>query len=339
MNRILVIEDDQNIRETLSDLLLMMGYDVVQASNGKEGLMKARKESIGFILCDVNMPEMNGYEVLAALKKTDMLSFVPFIFLTAKTGMEELRTGMDLGADDYLTKPFTHESLEKALNSAQRKKHTLANQFNSLQNQLEEERSKLEEIKRINSHGVKGELSKIQGMIPFIKTGKFPLSQGLDILELSGKEIDKSINKINATVEDVKSTSQNAMKADQVINSIWLIDDDQTQNWIAKTMLHDVNPNWDIQSFTSPIEAQELVKNEKPDLILLDINMPLMSGLEFLEILSKTDLKTKIIMLSSSFLSSEIEKSLSYPHVINYWTKPLTEKNISELLNFGASNC
>lgn len=334
MKQILIIEDEQNIRETLSDLLCLMGYDVLQASNGKEGLTLALEESIDIILCDVNMPEMNGYEVLIALKNTDLLTYVPFIFLTARSTMEELRKGMDLGADDYLTKPINYESLEKALNAAKQKKYHIANQLNGLQNQLAEEKTKLEEVKEINAHGVRGKLALMQGMIPFIKTGKFPLDRGLNILEASGKEMDKSINQINMKVNGTKSETNDKMERGNNIKSIWLIDDDLVQNWLAKTILHEVNPKWDIMGFSSAIKVLELLENERPDLILLDINMPEMSGLEFLERIAKTYPALRIIMLSSSVSSSDIEKSLSYSQVINYWSKPLKENNIKELLNY-----
>ncbi|MEQ9220032.1 MAG: response regulator [Cyclobacteriaceae bacterium] len=334
MRRILVIEDEQLIRETLSDLLALMGYEVLQASNGIEGLAHARKESIDIILCDVNMPEMNGYEVLKALKETDLLTYVPFIFLTARSTMEDLRKGMDLGADDYLTKPFTYESLEKALNAAKQKKYHLVNQLNGLQSQLAEEKTKLEEVKKINAHGVRGKLSLMQGMIPFIKTGQLPLDRGLDMLEASGKEMDKSISQINMKVNGTMSEPGDKMEPANDISSIWLIDDDLIQNWITKTMLCDANSNWDIQGYSSPVKVLELLEKETPDLILLDINMPEMSGLEFLEKIAETHLDLRIIMLSSSVSSSDIEKSLSYPQVINYWSKPLKEDNILELLNY-----
>ncbi len=333
MKRILIIENERNIRESLSDLLELMEHEVLQASNGKEGLTLAREAAIDLILCDVNMPEMNGYEVLAALKKTDLLTFVPFIFLTARSKMEELRTGMDLGADDYITKPFTYEGLERAIKTAIDKKHHLIDQFYGLQNQLTKEQSKLENLKKINAHDVRGKLAFMQGLFPMIKNGKLPLQYGIKKLEESGEELDKSIQQLSELANESKSEKLPKNKPLEEINSIWIIDDDMTQNWVTKTMFHEVNEHWEIQEFNNPLKALNMIEKDPPDLILLDINMPEMNGFEFLERIANYDPRIQVIMLSSSVSLEDIEKSMSYTHIIDYWVKPLKAEKIKQLLN------
>lgn len=105
-NKILIIEDNRDVRENISEILSLSGYETLTATNGKEGVEMAVKEQPDLILCDVMMPELDGYGVLRILSKNQASASIPFIFLTAKTEMADMRRGMTLGADDYITKPF-----------------------------------------------------------------------------------------------------------------------------------------------------------------------------------------------------------------------------------------
>lgn len=111
MKRILIIEDNKEVRENLSEILELYGYAVELAADGKEGVKKALDAPPDLVLCDVMMPELDGYGVLQILSQRDRTSGVPFIFLTAKTSREDMRRGMNLGADDYLTKPIYKDEL------------------------------------------------------------------------------------------------------------------------------------------------------------------------------------------------------------------------------------
>jgi diguanylate cyclase (GGDEF)-like protein len=115
MKKILVIEDDEPIRESIVEILQYEDYDAIGAHNGITGLQLAQDFQPDLIICDVMMPGLDGYEVLARLRKVSSLALTPFIFLTAKSGMEDLRYGMDLGADDYLTKPVKSADLLNAV--------------------------------------------------------------------------------------------------------------------------------------------------------------------------------------------------------------------------------
>ncbi|MFD2933856.1 hybrid sensor histidine kinase/response regulator [Spirosoma flavum] len=115
--QILVIEDENQIRENIADLLSIKGFEVQTASNGREGISQALLSPPDLILCDIRMPEVDGYQVLEVIRGTHSLATVPFIFLTAKTDGLEIRQGMVLGADDYLTKPFTMNNLLLAIDS------------------------------------------------------------------------------------------------------------------------------------------------------------------------------------------------------------------------------
>lgn len=113
--RILVIEDDESVRLPLVDVLEANGYTVCQAADGKEGIRIAREEEPDLIVSDIMMPEVDGYGVFEALQEDPSTAIIPFIFLSAKTDPADLREGLGLGADDYLTKPFEIRDLLEAI--------------------------------------------------------------------------------------------------------------------------------------------------------------------------------------------------------------------------------
>ena len=116
MIKILVVEDEVNIRETLVDILEAHAYEVISASNGLIGSIKAVKDKPDLIISDINMPEMDGFEMLEALKGCmEEVLIPPFIFLTAKVEKSDMRKAMNLGADDYITKPFKNQELFEAI--------------------------------------------------------------------------------------------------------------------------------------------------------------------------------------------------------------------------------
>lgn len=115
MKKILVIEDEQPIRSGIRDLLEIRDYKTFTTDCGTEGIKLAKEIMPDVILCDILMPEIDGYEVLRRLDEDPETASIPFIFLTAKSEMNDLRYGMNLGADDYLIKPFMAENLYKAI--------------------------------------------------------------------------------------------------------------------------------------------------------------------------------------------------------------------------------
>ncbi|MBN9693392.1 MAG: response regulator transcription factor [Verrucomicrobia bacterium] len=117
MKKILVIEDEPEMRRNLLTILRLEQFAVVGAAHGREGVELARREAPDLILCDVMMPELDGYGVLAELRRDSGLSATPFIFLTAKGEKPDVRAGMNLGADDYLTKPVVKAELLEAIRS------------------------------------------------------------------------------------------------------------------------------------------------------------------------------------------------------------------------------
>lgn len=115
MKKIIVIEDNTDVRENLTEILQLAGYKTISAANGKEGLIKINETKPDLILCDVMMPELDGFGVLKILSGTPHLATIPFIFLTAKAEKFDFRKGMSLGASDYITKPFDDTDLLQSI--------------------------------------------------------------------------------------------------------------------------------------------------------------------------------------------------------------------------------
>lgn len=142
MKKILIIEDNEDVRENLEEILDLYGYDTETAINGTDGVKKALANPPDIILCDIMMPELDGYGTLKILSQKPITADIPFVFLTAKSEKEDFRRGMNLGADDYITKPFYKDDLlqviEMRLKKSERLKQALpadSQEFNAFINE------------------------------------------------------------------------------------------------------------------------------------------------------------------------------------------------------------
>jgi diguanylate cyclase (GGDEF)-like protein len=129
MATILVIEDASSLREEILQILELIGFQGLEAENGTDGIKLAQQYLPDVILCDIMLPEQDGYEVLQTLRQHPETAMIPLIFLTAKADRADIRQGMNLGADDYLTKPFTSEELHQAITARLKQRHTITEPY------------------------------------------------------------------------------------------------------------------------------------------------------------------------------------------------------------------
>ncbi|MEO8404702.1 MAG: response regulator [Chitinophagaceae bacterium] len=129
MKSVLVIDDNTGIRENTAEIMELAGYKTFTAENGKKGVELAIKEKPDIIICDIMMPELDGYGVLHLLRKNADTQNIPFIFLTAKTERTDFRKGMEMGADDYVTKPFEEIELLNAVEIRLKKSEVLHQKY------------------------------------------------------------------------------------------------------------------------------------------------------------------------------------------------------------------
>ena len=150
MKKILLIEDNQEIRENIAEILALANYDVLEAEHGKAGIELAKIENPDLIICDIMMPQLDGYGVLHLLSKNPATSGIPFIFLTAKSEKQDFRKGMNLGADDYLIKPFDDLELLDAVEMRLKKNDILKSEFQKNATGLQEFIQEANEVGDLN---------------------------------------------------------------------------------------------------------------------------------------------------------------------------------------------
>ena len=172
--KIVLIEDNVDVRENTSEILSLAQYHVITATNGKEGVEAVLREIPDLIICDIMMPVLDGYGVLHMLSKNEETAGIPFIFLTAKAERNDFRKGMELGADDYLTKPFDETELLKAIESRLKKnevfKRDFAKNLDGLESFLNEAKG-LEALKKLSE---KHELKTVKKKEEIYSEGAFP---------------------------------------------------------------------------------------------------------------------------------------------------------------------
>ena len=200
MKKILIIEDNQSVRENLAEILQLSSYETLEATNGKEGVLLASSEKPDLILCDVMMPELDGFGVLKILNKDPEMMQIPFLFLTAKTEKGDMRKGMGLGADDYITKPFDDvellDSIEIRLKKSEKLKaisntdHGIRQFFNEAKAEKEfAELSEDREVRKYNKKDIIYETGDYPKWLLFVISGQIKSYQINDF----GKELTTKI--------------------------------------------------------------------------------------------------------------------------------------------------
>jgi len=208
VNKILVIEDSEPLLKDIVEMLTMEGFDVASAKNGQMGVAALETDRPDLVLCDVRMPVLDGYGVLDHLRSNPDTTNIPFIFLTARSGREEWREGMQLGADDYLTKPFKVEELISAV-------HTRIARSVNLQDHTERKLNELREsIVLALPHELRTPLNAILGFSEIL-TGDAENLERAQITEMSG-HINRAAQRLFRLVENyVIYTTLEVMRADE----------------------------------------------------------------------------------------------------------------------------
>lgn len=213
MKKILVIEDEPAVRDNILAMLTAENFQVLSAENGQNGLQIAQQEIPSLIICDVTMPILDGYEVLIALRQNPVTAMIPLIFLTAKFRESDMRQAMELGADDYLTKPFSMNALLKAVTVRLEKQSFLIEKYVQELKKYKYLEEKITEIQQFCiakdklfvsfSEDLRQSISKINLAINMIKN--VPSSKQRErYIEILQEECIKEINLLN-NVSDLRA--------------------------------------------------------------------------------------------------------------------------------------
>jgi two-component system, sensor histidine kinase and response regulator len=194
VKKILVIDDEEWLREMIQLALKQRGFEVVEAANGTEGIEKARKELPDLILCDVNMGKVDGYLTLSALRTEAPTAAIPFILMTGLADNAGMRHGMELGADDYLPKPFTTDALYAAVDARLKKAQTIRDEAETKLRHLRDN------ISLIMPHEMRTPLNGIVSNAELLATSAATLKPE-EIAEM-GQEIYKSSQRLERLIEN-----------------------------------------------------------------------------------------------------------------------------------------
>lgn len=212
MDKILVIEDEKNIRQTIKDILELQNFQVEVAENGLIGVAKALQFKPNLIICDVMMPEMDGFETLKNIRSIKEIASTPFVFLTAKAEKSDFREGMNLGADDFLNKPFNAKELIEVIGlritKSKKDQEAFSNEVNELQEKVHDLQNTIDNFSYNNSHVLRAPLLKIIGLINFLLEDTIAHNQNPEIMEMI-RESCLELSKATEKVENLLNNTEN----------------------------------------------------------------------------------------------------------------------------------
>ena len=196
MKKILIVEDEIVLRSNMEEIISLHGFEVKSAENGESGLILARQFQPDLIVCDIKMPRYDGFWLIEQICNEPELKAVPFIFVSAKVDRRDVREGMELGADDYITKPFTSNELIQAINSRLNRMKTL--------------RSKSSELETSDSAIDLKEIEKVQEMIGRLSPSETRILKRI-AANHSSQEIAQEFFISTKTVENHRSNITNKL--------------------------------------------------------------------------------------------------------------------------------
>ncbi|WP_103069410.1 response regulator [Aquimarina sediminis] len=296
MKTILLIEDDTALRENTAELLELSDYKVITSPNGKLGIAKAKEEKPDIIVCDIMMPEVDGYGVLETLSFDPNTNHIPFIFLSAKTEHKEIRKGMDLGADDYLTKPFEEDELLSAIESRLAKAAILSKlikEQESSASQISEDSSGLRNLNELkNFFDDHGEISEF-------KKGKTIYKEG------------EHSNNIYLILKGVVKSHKMDESGKELITALYKADD-----FLGFTSFIDNTPYIESATTVEDSELAGISKSNLKEILEKSKNI----SLELMELLSNnlSEIKEQLLQMAySSVRKKTAQTILQFTEVLN----------------------
>lgn len=210
MKTILIIEDEPPVLTNIVEILEGGGFKTIGAENGAIGIEKAKKHLPDLIICDIMMPGLDGHSVLSQLREEPLTATIPFVFLTAKAEQTDLRLGMNLGADDYITKPFRRKDLLEAINVRLAKQAAMMQQYATERQRADGLQAKMHELEELSHtkdgllkklvEDLRNPLSKINLAIHMLKNTP-PGASREQYLEILQEEFEREIHLINQVTD------------------------------------------------------------------------------------------------------------------------------------------
>ncbi|MDR9408285.1 MAG: response regulator [Balneolaceae bacterium] len=337
-HKILVVDDDDLILESIFDVLDDAGYVVHTAENGAEALNKIYDQKHGYdlIISDIAMPNITGFDLLKKVNFHPETYHIPFIILSANNNKEFVKQGFKSGAVEFLDKPFNNSGLLKSIKEVLYTRQKMNNTIFLRIKALKRLRETIKKLSHLNSHELRHSNSKLMQITEMVKNDQIESKQALHLINRMGVEIEQFSNKIQNIMDDRLEVLTEKLSLLNIDNdsTLWFVDDDELTN-VLHTKLTELYLNVKFKTFSDADEALEQLdlSNKHPDVIFLDLNMPGISGFDFLEIMKERKYNIPTVILSSSIQKSDIDRFLTYQNVVTYLTKPLKKKTLLLLSN------
>ena len=284
MFKILIVEDTLTIREEIHDILVMEGYTVFEAENGSIGFEIALKERPDLIISDILMPKLNGFEMYKKLQNNKTTKLIPLIFLSAKAEKSDIRAGMNLGAEDYLTKPIDVEDLLNTVKIKIDKKILLAQEIidktTTISAILQQQKKELDNYAQLISHELKTPLRNISDILIWIREElAHPISSenSINSIELLEKKVER-MELLLTKLEQYKNISPSSFKKNKI-----------NLNTIAKKV---------IAKLQVPSHIKVEIKNKLPTLFADEIMLEKVFEILIQNALDHIDKKKGLILLA-----------------------------------------
>lgn len=318
MSKILIIENEHSINEMLKRILKHEGYQILQAYNGREGLVTAIEHPPDLIICDIKMPLMSGWEFITILKQAPRLKKIPIIFLTAKVQISNQMLAERLGVDSYQTKPFDIALLlpciktlieRKTVNEADQ--HTIKQLFLTGECSTEDYQTSY----TVNLNYLVETLSE-----------KGNVSE--ELLTFLEQESDRITDFFRKDIDPTPVFTK------EEVSVVYSIDDDPLQNILNGKLIKKVLPHAEYQSFLHPVDFLNFLQehpDKVPQLLLLDIYLPFMNGFEIVRELHDREYDIPSVMISATNAKDIIQKAIRLKSVIAFMGKPLEVEKLERL--------
>ncbi len=318
MSKILIIENEHSINEMLKRILKHERYRILQAYNGREGLVTAIEHPIDLIICDIKMPLMSGWEFITILKQAPQLKKIPIIFLTAKVQISNQMLAERLGVDSYQTKPFDIALLLPRIKGLIARKTV---------NEADQD--------TIKQLFLTGELSTEDYQTSYTVN----LNYLIETLSEKGNVSDELLTFLEQESDRItdffrKDIDPTPVFTKEEVSVVYSIDDDPLQNILNGKLIKKVLPHAEYQSFLHPVDFLNYLQenpNKVPQLLLLDIYLPFMNGFEIVRELHDREYDIPSVMISATNAKDIIQKAIRLKSVIAFMGKPLEVEKLERL--------
>lgn len=320
MKKVLIIENEKAINNLLAKILHHHGYDIMQAFNGREGILQIVHKKPDIVLCDISMPVMTGWELICLLKRMAPVNHIPIIFITAKVQQSDIELASSLGADGYFTKPFEIDELLPSIDH-------MVNGYTAKAVQA----ASAEQLFLTGPLSMVKEQTSYKVNLAFL-IERFSQAEGIDIDII--KFLKEEDRRVTNHFEDAPQSLDPLKKRE--IKTVFSVDDDDIQNLLNEKLIKKVIPHAEVKSFNHPeklLEHFKAVNGSLPDLMLLDIYMPNMNGFELLNELHTREIFIPTFMVSAAASQSEHQKPTKFPSIHAFIGKPLNVDKLNKLLH------